>query len=191
VLKAIDVFRQIEILPFARESSELFDRPSINLGRIVGGDALNKVPDLCAIDVDVRYLPGQDHEAILGDVQAIPDTRLVQVFHRPPVIIERENRFVQALDWIGLDAYPGTVFPPVEATTADYRDGMVNAMSTLRCFAGIPGIPASVPMKVRASGRRRFKAATPPARRARRRSCTRRGRTPRRRQFARRHGSES
>ena len=58
VLKAIDVFRQIESLPFARESSDLFDRPSINLGRIMGGDALNKVPDLCVIDVDVRYLPG-------------------------------------------------------------------------------------------------------------------------------------
>ena len=49
VLKAIDVFRQIESLPFARESSEFFDRPSISLGRIIGGDAINKVPDLCAI----------------------------------------------------------------------------------------------------------------------------------------------
>ena len=45
VLKAHDVFRSIESLPFARQSSELFDRPSINLGRILGGDALNKVPD--------------------------------------------------------------------------------------------------------------------------------------------------
>ena len=58
VLNAIDVFRSIESLPFARHSSELFDRPSINLGRIVGGDALNKVPDRCVIDVDIRYLPG-------------------------------------------------------------------------------------------------------------------------------------
>src|SRR4051812_41993755 len=64
VLKAIDVFRQIESLPFARESSEFFDRPSISLGRIIGGDAINKVPDLCAMDVDVRYLPGQDAEQI-------------------------------------------------------------------------------------------------------------------------------
>ncbi|HEV7176969.1 MAG TPA: M20/M25/M40 family metallo-hydrolase, partial [Solirubrobacteraceae bacterium] len=37
VLKAIDVFRAIETLPFSRESSEMFDRPSINLGRIMGG----------------------------------------------------------------------------------------------------------------------------------------------------------
>ena len=58
VLKAIDVFRAIETLPFTRESSEMFDRPSINLGRIEGGDALNKVPDRCEMAVDVRYLPG-------------------------------------------------------------------------------------------------------------------------------------
>src|SRR3954469_19057016 len=44
VLKAIDVFRGIESLPFARESSDLFDRPSINLGRILGGDALTRCP---------------------------------------------------------------------------------------------------------------------------------------------------
>ena len=68
VLNAIDVFRSIESLPFARHSSELFDRPSINLGRIWGGDALNKVPDRCVIDVDIRYLPDQDPAAILEQV---------------------------------------------------------------------------------------------------------------------------
>ena len=49
--------------------------------------------------------------------------------------------FVRAVDWIGLDAYPGTVFPPAESGIEGYRDGMVNAMSTLRCFARIPGHP--------------------------------------------------
>src|ERR1700730_3444496 len=71
VLKAVDVFRVIESLPFMRESSELFDRPSINLGRIAGGDALNKVPDECTMAVDVRYLPGQDPGDILDQVRAI------------------------------------------------------------------------------------------------------------------------
>ena len=59
--------------------------------------------------------------------------------------------FVSSLDWIGLDAYPGTVFPPVEGP-GGYRDGMVNAMSSMRCFARTPGIPASVPMKVEENG---------------------------------------
>ena len=60
VLKAIDVFRTIESLAFSRESSEMFDRPSINLGRIQAGDAVNRVPDECEMAVDIRYLPGQD-----------------------------------------------------------------------------------------------------------------------------------
>ena len=97
VLKAIDVFRQIETLPFARESSDLFDRPSINLGRIVGGDALNKVPDLCVIDVDVRYLPGQDADDIRAAVNELADAAVVKVFHRRPAIVARDNPFVQAL----------------------------------------------------------------------------------------------
>ncbi len=60
--------------------------------------------------------------------------------------------FVRSLDWIGLDAYPGTVFPPAESDLDGYRDGMVNAMSAMRCFAAIPGIPETVPMKVEENG---------------------------------------
>ena len=97
VLKAHGIFHRIESMAFSRESSDLFDRPSINLGRIIGGDALNKVPDLCVMDVDVRYLPGQDPEAILEEVRAIPDTRVSVLFHRAPAIVERDNPYVLAL----------------------------------------------------------------------------------------------
>src|SRR5215210_425597 len=65
ILKAHDAFRRIETLPFSRESSDLFDRPSINLARINGGDAFNKVPDRCTMDVDIRFLPNQEPRAIL------------------------------------------------------------------------------------------------------------------------------
>jgi len=40
---------------------------SINLIR--GGDAMNIVPDRCTLGVDVRTLPGQDHEAIRYDFE--------------------------------------------------------------------------------------------------------------------------
>ena len=85
VLKAIDVFRQIESLPFARESSDLFDRPSINLGRIVGGDALNKVPDLLR-DRRGRALPARARtpRRSCAAVDALPDATVVKVFHRQP-----------------------------------------------------------------------------------------------------------
>lgn len=62
------------------------------------------------------------------------------------------NKFVEALDWVGLDAYPGTVFPPAEAGEG-YRDGIVNAMSVLRdCYMPIANIPRSVPLKVEENG---------------------------------------
>jgi succinyl-diaminopimelate desuccinylase len=133
VLKAIDVFRQIEVLPFARESSDLFDRPSINLSRIVGGDALNKVPDLCGIDVDVRYLPGQDHEAIRQSIDDLPDVRVVKVFHRQPAMVDRENLFVQALG----EAI-ARVAPPDGEQISVGRDGASDAISFLE--AGVPAV---------------------------------------------------
>jgi hypothetical protein len=62
------------------------------------------------------------------------------------------ERFVAALDWVGLDAYPGTIFPPIELGDG-YRDGMVNALSVLRdCYLPIAGIPAEVPIKVEENG---------------------------------------
>src|SRR5947209_4268694 len=97
VLKAVDVFRAIESLPFARESSEMFDRPSINLGRIAGGDAVNKVPDECSMVVDIRYLPGQRPEEILEQVRAIPDIDVTRTFIHPTVTVSPNDPYVRAL----------------------------------------------------------------------------------------------
>jgi succinyl-diaminopimelate desuccinylase len=132
VLKAIEVFRCIEALPFARESSELFDRPSINLGRIQGGDALNKVPDLCTVDVDVRYLPGQDPGQILEQVRSIdPAIAITRTFTRVPAIVSRTNPFVLALK----EAVGRSVTGEVMSVG---RDGASDAVSFLR--AGIPAV---------------------------------------------------
>jgi hypothetical protein len=61
------------------------------------------------------------------------------------------KKFVDALDWIGLDAYPGTFFPPAEAPGRE-RDGMVNAMSSIRCYAARAGIPESKPIHIEENG---------------------------------------
>jgi succinyl-diaminopimelate desuccinylase len=97
VLKAVEVFRCIETLPFSRESTQVFDRPSINLGRIEGGDALNKVPDECTMWADVRYLPGQDPADILEQVRGIRDIEVERTFIYPPVSVSPSDRFVVAL----------------------------------------------------------------------------------------------
>jgi succinyl-diaminopimelate desuccinylase len=97
VLKAVDVFRSIGSLPFARESSEMFDRPSINLGRIEGGRALNMVPDECTMSVDVRYLPGQDPAEILAQVGTIEGIDVTRTFIHPTVTVSPSDPYVRAL----------------------------------------------------------------------------------------------
>ena len=59
--------------------------------------------------------------------------------------------FVAALDWVGVDAYPGTVFPPAH-TPAGERDGIVNALDSARCFMAIPAIPPTVPIHIEENG---------------------------------------
>jgi succinyl-diaminopimelate desuccinylase len=132
VLKAVDVFRGIETLPFTRESSEMFDRPSISLGRILGGDAINRVPDHCAIDVDIRYLPGQDAEEILAGIGALEGAEVAHVFHRKPIVVERENPYVQLL----ADAVLNVT--TLEESIAVGRDGTSDVISFLE--AGTPGV---------------------------------------------------
>ncbi|HEY2636603.1 MAG TPA: M20/M25/M40 family metallo-hydrolase, partial [Solirubrobacteraceae bacterium] len=131
ILKAIGAFRRIESLPFARESSELFDRPSINLGRISGGDVVNKVPDHCEMAVDIRYLPGQDPGDLLAQVRAIPDVEVTRTFIRPPAIVSRANPYVRALR-----AAVGRIAEG-EAMSVG-RDGASDAISFLA--AGIPAV---------------------------------------------------
>jgi succinyl-diaminopimelate desuccinylase len=131
ITKAFSVFRGIESLPFTRQSSELFDRPSINLGRILGGDALNKVPDTCVIDVDIRYLPEQDPTAILAQIAEIPDAQVISTFQRPPVEVDRESPFVRGLC--------AAASPHVGAeVTSVGRDGASDAVSFIR--VGVPAV---------------------------------------------------
>jgi succinyl-diaminopimelate desuccinylase len=131
VLNAIDVFRSIESLPFARHSSELFDRPSINLGRIVGGDALNKVPDRCVIDVDIRYLPDQDPAEILAQVREIPGATAAALLTRPPATVDRDSPYVRALRASATEHHDGE---PMSVG----RDGASDAVSFLR--VGVPAV---------------------------------------------------
>jgi len=131
ILKAIDVFRRIETLPFAAESSEMFDRPSINLGRLNAGDAVNKVPDEAVMAVDIRFLPGQEPGAILEQIRAMPDVEVDKTFIRPPAYVASTNPYVRALCEATRRA------GQTEAMSVG-RDGASDAISFLE--AGVPAV---------------------------------------------------
>jgi len=130
VLGAVELFHRIGELPFARESASLFARPSINLGRIQGGDAVNKVPDCCVMDIDIRYLPGQRHEEVLRQVRSIAADAAVSVLiERPPAIVPPDHPYVLTLlETVGRHE-------PSAASVG--RDGASDAVA----FLGV-GVPA-------------------------------------------------
>src|SRR4051794_16131322 len=60
--------------------------------------------------------------------------------------------FARAVDWVGLDVYPGTVFPPVESPGGE-RDGIVAALDDLRtCKMPLAHLGAGVPIHVEENG---------------------------------------
>jgi succinyl-diaminopimelate desuccinylase len=131
VLKAIEVFRRIETMPFAAESTEMFDRPSINLGRLEAGDAVNKVPDEAIMAIDIRYLPGQQPGAILEQIRAIPNVEVLKTFIRPPAYVSRANPYVTQLCAAVRRAGQ-------EGATGVGRDGASDAISFIE--AGVPAV---------------------------------------------------
>ena len=107
-------------------------RPPVDKsGRIWGGDALNKVPDRCVIDVDIRYLPGQDPDALLEEIQAMPGVTAAPLLVRPPATVDRDSPFV-----LGLREAAATHGDGEPMSVG--RDGASDAVSFLR--VGVPAV---------------------------------------------------
>lgn len=77
ILKAYKVFEKIIALPFSKEKSELYQCPSINLSKIQGGDIYNRVPDYCKMSLDIRFLPEQDSEEIIRQIEEAAGTKVI------------------------------------------------------------------------------------------------------------------
>jgi hypothetical protein len=60
--------------------------------------------------------------------------------------------FAAAVDWVGLDAYPQTFFPPAD-TPGGERDAVINALSVMRdCYLPEAGITERAPIYVEENG---------------------------------------
>ncbi|MDN5696522.1 MAG: M20/M25/M40 family metallo-hydrolase [Rubrobacter sp.] len=132
VLLAHEHYKRILELPFASERSELFPHPSVNLAKISGGDVINRVPDRCSYDLDIRYLPDQDPEEILRQIRSIDLPADAEViFTREPTYVSRANPFVKALREVAARHFHGN---PVSVG----RHGASDIVYFQR--AGVPGV---------------------------------------------------
>jgi len=89
ILRAYDIFNRIRQLPFATEKTSLYEGPSINLAKLQGGDVYNKVPDACIMSLDIRFLPSQNAQDILGQIKSVAEEVRVHAIGAP--VITKEN----------------------------------------------------------------------------------------------------
>ena len=132
VLLAHEHYSRVVGLPFAKERNELFPYPSVNLARIIGGDVLNRVPEHCTYDLDVRYLPNQDPQEIVRQIRTIDLPAEVEVlFCREPTHVSHSSPYVGALREVAARHYWGN---PVGVG----RHGASDIVYFQR--AGVPGV---------------------------------------------------
>jgi succinyl-diaminopimelate desuccinylase len=86
IYKAAKAIAKLEEFQFGVPEHPVMGLPTINVGTVEGGSGVNLVPDLANIGVDIRTVPGTDHEALLsrlrkllteGDIQVIADSQAV------------------------------------------------------------------------------------------------------------------
>ncbi len=70
---AARLITRIEAFTLPHEEHPWLGHPSINLGIIRGGAATNIVPGECSFILDIRYVPGQTVEGILGYLRGLAE----------------------------------------------------------------------------------------------------------------------
>jgi succinyl-diaminopimelate desuccinylase len=71
IYKMSKILNRLEGYTFGQEAHKVLGRPTVNVGRISGGQRPNMVPDSCEAEIDIRYLPGKNHLQIIDDVRIV------------------------------------------------------------------------------------------------------------------------
>ncbi|MBF0138118.1 MAG: M20 family metallopeptidase [Magnetococcus sp. DMHC-1] len=69
ILKAARAILALEQYRFPIPPHPLLGSPTLNVGTIVGGQRINIVPDHAVVGVDLRSIPGLDHDLLLNSIQ--------------------------------------------------------------------------------------------------------------------------
>ncbi|MDQ2744891.1 MAG: M20 family metallopeptidase [Chloroflexota bacterium] len=79
---------ELEAYPFPFQESELLGRPTLSVNVISGGNKTNVVPDLAEIEIDMRTVPGQNHQRMARQIRDMAE-ELGREFH-PELSVEVE-----------------------------------------------------------------------------------------------------
>ncbi len=102
----------------------LLDGPSLSVGLIRGGTAVNLTPDRCEAEIDIRFAPGIGAQAVLAQITAVlpPGVTLAVTDFKPAVEEPADSAFVAACAAATLAE---TGRPPALRGVSYFSDGAV------------------------------------------------------------------
>jgi len=134
IYKAAKALGNLERFDFHVPAHKVMGKPTLNVGTIEGGNTVNAVPDSARIGVDVRTVPGMDHEALLSRLEGLLGDAEMEVFSNlPPVWTAPDDQWVRRVFEI-CEPYLGAA---PAARTAPY---MTDAANLLKVYAGAPTV---------------------------------------------------
>lgn len=134
IYKAGRALAKLEAYDFNVKAHPVMGKPTLNVGTMEGGNTVNAVPDSASIGVDIRTVPGMDHEEILKKMRTmLPEAELDVFSNLKPVWTAPEQEWVQRVFEI---CKPYLDAPPA-ARTAPY---MTDAANLLKVYVGAPTV---------------------------------------------------
>lgn len=88
---------KLNVLELDLPEHPLLTAPSISVGRIMGGSAVNLTPDKCVAEIDVRFGPGPTPEQVIAQIAPIlPANVSLEVSDFKPAVEESpDSKFVK------------------------------------------------------------------------------------------------
>jgi succinyl-diaminopimelate desuccinylase len=134
IYKAGRAVSKLENFDFNAKPHPVMGKPTLNVGTFAGGSGVNLVPDEATIGVDIRTVPGVDHDDVMKKLSALLGDAELDVFSDlQPVWTAPDGEWVRRVFEI-CKPYLGE---PPTARTAPY---MTDAANLLKVYAGAPTV---------------------------------------------------
>jgi succinyl-diaminopimelate desuccinylase len=134
IYKAAKAIQKLEEFQFGVPEHPVMGLPTMNVGTVEGGSGVNLVPDLAKIGVDIRTVPGTNHEELLSRLKELLPEAEMQIFaDSQSVWTEPNEAWMQRVFEI---CKPILKEQPV-ARTAPY---MTDAANLRKVYAGAPTV---------------------------------------------------
>jgi len=96
ILKLVDLINNLQSFRFDVAAHPLLGEPTVSIGTINGGSAVNQTPDHAELGIDIRFLPGMEVDDMLSALRSVagPDIEFETIDLKPSVEIVADHPLV-------------------------------------------------------------------------------------------------